>query len=353
MKGLQRGSLKVVSCIALIASCAAGQWLNYPTPGIPRLANGKPNPATPVPKTADGKPDLSGVWSIVTPEPANDRKPGDVLPWAEALAKQRQENLFKDDPSNIHCLPHGPRFNYLPTNPLKIVQTPALIVILGEHLAYRQIFLDGRDLPIDPNPDFMGYSVGYWEADTLVIVTTGYNDRTWLFEGLPHTESLRTTERFHRTDFGHLEIAETFDDPKAFARAWTVKVTANLTPDTDLLEYVCNENERDSAHLVGKASDLKSNAVEVAPEILAKYAGAYTGATTSGRPLRLDISVSGRELRVSLNGSASRVLTPVSETKFRLQSPQLEFLEENGEVMALQYSDVGVNVRLTRVHEDK
>jgi hypothetical protein len=208
-------------------------------------------------------------------------------------------------------------------------------------------------LPVDPNPDFMGYSVGHWEGDTLVIVTTGYNDRTWLFEGLPHTESLRTTERFHRTDFGHLEITETFDDPKAFARPWTVKVTGNLTPDSDLLEYVCSENERDSAHLVGKASDLKSNAVEVAPEILAKYAGVYAGTTTSGRPLRLEISVSGRELRVSLNGSASRVLTPVSNTKFRLQSPQFEFLEENGEVAALQYSDVGVNVRLSRVREGR
>jgi hypothetical protein len=125
---------------AAVATTAAAQWLKYPTPGIPRLPDGKPNLAAPAPKNPDGKPDLSGVWSIVTPEPANDRKPGDVLPWAEALAKERQENLFKDDPSNIHCLPHGPRFNYLPTNPLKIVETPALIVILGEHLAYRQIF---------------------------------------------------------------------------------------------------------------------------------------------------------------------------------------------------------------------
>jgi hypothetical protein len=113
-----------------------------------------------------------------------------------------------------YCLPHGSRFNFVPTNPLKIAQTPALIVILGEHLAYRQIFLDGRDLPVDPNPDFMGYSVGHWEGDTLVIVTAVYNDRTWLVAGLPHTESLRTTERFHRRDFGHLEITETFD-PKA------------------------------------------------------------------------------------------------------------------------------------------
>jgi len=194
--------------------------------------------------------------------------------------------------------------------------------------------------------------VGHWEGDTLVIVTTGYNDRTWLVGGLPHTESLRTTERFHRKDFGHLEISETFDDPKAFARAWTIKVTANLTPDTDLLEYVCNENEKDSAHLIGKASDLKGVAVEVAPEILAKYPGAYAG-TLRGRPVRFEIILSGRELWISLNGSARQLLTPVSNTKFLLAAPQFEFLEENGEVVAVQVSDVGVNVRLPRVRESK
>ena len=149
--------LELLGCLALIASCASGQWLNYPTPGIPRLPDGKPNLTAPAPKTADGKPDLSGVWDIITNAvSANDLKPGDVLPWAEALAKERQENLFKDDPSTIHCLPDGPRFNFLPTfrghAPLKIVQTPSLIIILGERLAYRQIFLDGRGLPADPNP---------------------------------------------------------------------------------------------------------------------------------------------------------------------------------------------------------
>jgi hypothetical protein len=197
----------------------------------------------------------------------------------------------------------------------------------------------------------MGYSVGHWEGDTLVIVTTGYNDRTWLVGGLPHTESLRTTERFHRKDFGHLEISETFDDPKAFARAWTVNVTGDLMADSDLLEYVCNESERDSAHLVGKASDLKSIAVEVAPEILAKYPGVYAGTDLSGFPVRLEIFLSGRELSVSVNGNAKRVLTPVSSTKFLL--PQLEFLEENGEVVAVQYSTLSAAVRVPRIREGK
>src|SRR5215469_5318722 len=239
--------------LTAVTTTAAAQWINYPTPGIPRLPDGKPNLAAPAPKAADGRPDLSGVWTHSS-NIAYDMKPGDVvLPWAEALAKQHQENMGKDDPSSVHCLPFGPRFNFdPPTNPLKIVQTPTLIVILSEDLTYRQIFLDGRELPADPNPDFMGYSVGHWENDTLVVATSGYNDRTWLdYAGHPHTESLRTTERFARKDFGHLEISETFDDPKAYARAWTVKVTAQLMADSDLLEYVCNENEKDSAHMVG------------------------------------------------------------------------------------------------------
>jgi len=352
-KSFQRECWKALCSLALIASCTSAQWLNYPTPGIPRLPDGKPNLTAPAPKAADGKPDLSGIWANTGLNPANDREPEDVLPWAEALAKERQENLFKDDPSNIHCLPHGPRFNFLTTNPLKIVQTPALIVILGEHLAYRQIFLDGRDLPTDPNPDFMGYSVGHWEGDTHVVTTTGYNDRTWLDSaGHPHTEALRTTERFHRRDFGHLELTETFDDPKAYARPWTVKVTADLIPDSDLLEYVCNENERDSAHLVGKASDEKS--VEVAPEVLAKYAGVYAGTTRIGRANRFEIFLSGRELWFSRDGDAKRLLTPIANAKFATSlGAQLEFVEEKGEIVALQLYGIAGDARLPRVREGK
>jgi hypothetical protein len=337
--------------VAAFGNTAAAQWLNYPAPGIPRLPDGKPNLSAPAPKTADGKPVLSGVWTHANI--ANDLKPGDVLPWAEALTKERQENLGKDDPSSVHCLPFCPRFNFVPTNSLKIVQTPTLIVILSEDLTYRQIFLDGRDLPADPNPDFMGYSVGHWEGDTLVAVTAGYNDRTWLdYAGHPHTEALRTTERFHRRDFGHLEITETFDDPKAYARPWTVKVTGDLTPDSDLLEYVCNENNKDVAHLVGKASDEKG--LEVAPEILAKYAGVYAGTLPSGRPIRFELFPAGRELLFSRNGSAKQPLTPVSNTKFALPAgPELEFIEENGEIVGLQFYGVGFDVRLPRVRDGK
>jgi hypothetical protein len=346
-----------IVCLLVLATTASAQWLNYPTPGTPRLPDGKPNLAAPTPKAADGKPDLSGVWSInyrpYNENVASDLKPGEVLPWAEALTKQRQENLGKDDPSSSHCLPFGPRINFATdAHPLKIVQTPALIVILGQDLTYRQIFLDGRDLPADPNPDFMGYSVGHWEGDTLVVTTAGYNDRTWLdYLGHPHTESLHTTERFHRENFGHLEISETFDDPKAYARPWTVKVTGDLMPDSDLLEYVCNENEKDSAHLVGKASDVKP--IEVSPEVLAKYAGVYSGTTRLGRAIRFDISLSGRELWSSRDG-AKQQLTPISNAKFATPGgAQFEFVEQNGEIVALQLYNLAGDARLPRVSVEK
>src|SRR5262245_26004510 len=202
------------------------QWINYATPGIPRTADGKPNLTAPAPRTADGKPDLTGLWQMLSPDNAignialrkpGDLQPADIQPWVQALLQQRAENFGIDNP-RYQCLPDGP--NYSTSGGFKrILQTPAMIVILQEDLTYRQIHMDGRALETDPNPNWMGYSVGRWEGDTLVVQSNGYNDRTWLIGGYPHTEALRMTERFRRTDFGHLEIAVTFDDPKAYNKA--------------------------------------------------------------------------------------------------------------------------------------
>src|SRR5207248_1996181 len=140
---------------------------------------------------------------------------------------------------------------------VKIVQTPGLILMLNPDLTYRQIFLDGRTLESAPNPSWMGYSVGHWDKDTLVVESFGFNDRTWLdHDGHPHTEALRTTERYRRRDFGHLDIEVTLADPKAYAKSWTVSVKAELAPDTEMIEFVCGEKNATSLeHWVGKASD--------------------------------------------------------------------------------------------------
>ena len=184
------------------------QWLNHTAPGVPRTADGKLNLTAPAPRTADGKPDLSGVWNKISPKYGNnitaDFKPGEVPAWVETLVQQRHEDLGKDYMTAL-CLPLGPGYS-TSERYMKIVQTPALIVILDEDLTYRQIFMDGRKLENDPNPSWMGYSVGHWEGDTLVVESNGFNDRTWLDAmGHPHTEALRVTERYQRRDFGHLE----------------------------------------------------------------------------------------------------------------------------------------------------
>ena len=249
-----RASLTLAAAFAPLAA----QWANHPTPGIPRTKDGKPNLAASAPKTADGKPDLSGLWETereyflkYAMNIAADMPPGAVQPWAESLYRQRSPDLAKDYPGS-RCLP-GPRMGA--TGLSKIIQLPNLVLILYEDsdINWRQIYMDGRTLPEDPQPTWMGYSVGRWEGDTLVVESNGFNDLTWLDGGgHPHTEALRMTERFRRRDFGHLDVQITYDDPKTFTRPLTIPAHKQLTPDTELIEAVCSENERDVRHMVGK-----------------------------------------------------------------------------------------------------
>ncbi len=252
--------MKAAIAFTIFPLTIAAQWLNYPTAGIPRLADGRPNLSAPAPRTPDGKPDLSGLWKAPNGKYlfnlAADLKPGDVpfQPWAAELYKQRDGNLAKDRPS-ARCIPHGvPDAVAVAGYPFKIIQIPSEVVMLFEEMShFRQIFTDGRALPSDPNPALLGYSVGHWDGDSLVVDTAGFSDVSWLDDpGHPHTEALHVTERFRRRDFGHLEIQITIDDPKAYTRPWSVTENFNFMPDTELLENICNENEKDFRHLVGR-----------------------------------------------------------------------------------------------------
>jgi hypothetical protein len=241
---------KASAVIVLAALPFFAQWANVP--------KGKINLAAPAPRTDYGKPDLSGVWQTdlkFNTNLAADLPPGAVLmtPWGKGLYDARQANNSKDDPEGF-CYPPGvPRASGVPF-PEKIIQMRDAIVILYEtRTTFRQIFLDGRARAADAQPTWMGYSTGRWDGDVLVVHTTGFNDRTWLDDdGHPHSENLRVTERFRRPDVGHLVIDITIDDPKAYERPWTATEVFQLLPGSELLEYVCNENNIDPAHLVGK-----------------------------------------------------------------------------------------------------
>lgn len=311
----------------MLGAPASAQWLHQPTAGTPRLENGKPNLAAPAPRTAGGKPDLSGQWSLplhpgYIANIAADLAPGDVRPWAAELFERRAYALGKDDPGTIGCQPLGTRHvtGGAPTARVKIIQTAAEIVFLYEDLAYRQIFLDGRELPRDPLPSFMGYSVGHWDGDALVVESVGFNEETWLdFGGHPHSESLRITERYRRGDFGHMHRSIVLEDPKTFAKPIALDADMSLEADTELLEAVCTETPLDRFNLSGGAA--AETAVRVAPEVLAKYVGVYElpEPATFGIRVFTVAQIDGK-LYIDFNGKGRVPFVPLSETMF---SPRL------------------------------
>jgi len=292
-----------------VSTSLAAQWPDYPDPSVPKLPNGEPNLEAPAPRTADGKPDLSGVWGLgrggggggggggnrgqqgarggarggaqpaapaaappaaaatpaaqATPalpadgipnatffEIAGRGFPVPYTPWAKELRDKRAAANAKDNP-DAHCLPIGLTQMHLHPQPRKIIQTPKLIVMLYEAQAgVRQIFLDGRKSPAnDPQPWWYGYSVGHWEGDTLVVETTGFRDDVWLdVNGRPLTETGKMVERMRRVNYGTLETIVTIEDPKAYTKPFSVRIMHRLMPNTELIEFICNENEQSSAH---------------------------------------------------------------------------------------------------------
>ena len=290
---IQIKTFALIAVLVVMTPRLFAQWPSYPTRGVPRTSTGQPDLTAPALRTADGKPDLSGIWdngrntggarggaggargargtspnaeSAVPSTPAASAGPPNATffnvgagfseglpfqPWAADLVKQRMADNSKDNP-DAHCLPMGFMQFHTHSQPRKIIQTPGVILIIYEaNSGLRQIFTDGRPLPDkDAEPWWYGYSVGKWEGDTLVVETRGFIDNIWLdVRGSPLTSSGKVIERFRRPNYGNLEIEITIDDPKAYTKPWTVKVSQRLFPDTELIEFICED--RDATHYVG------------------------------------------------------------------------------------------------------
>src|SRR6185503_7569289 len=343
--------------VVTLSAPVSAQWLNQPTAGLPRTPDGKPNLSAPAPRATDGKPDLSGLWTKISPKYsrniAADLKADEIQPWARTLVEQRREDLGREY-MNVRCVPLGPGYatsaDSTGAEMVKIVQTPGLILMLNPDLTYRQIFLDGRALESAPNPTWMGYSVGHWEGDTLVVESSGFNDRTWLdHDGHPHTEGLRMTERYRRRDFGSLDLEVTFSDPAAYAKPWTVAVRAELAADTEMIEFVCNESSHGVEHWVGTASDGRKGEVAVATEILAKYIGTYEEQPPFWRAVRrvVEITLSNGRLFGDMDGRGKVPLIASSETEFSgLNGLGVEFIQ--GPSGGLFVKHVSGNYRFAR-----
>ena len=278
------GKIVLGILVAVVTTTVSAQWPKYTTPDVPRLADGQPNLTAPAPRTADGKPDLSGIWEIVfgggggrgrgaapAPAPAPPPDPNatpvsqffevagrgyplPLQPWAAELKKKRMADNSKDNP-DVWCLPIGLMQYHNHPQPRQIVQTKNLMLITYEsNYGLRYIYTDGRPAPNnDPTPWWFGYSRGWWEDDTLVVETTNFrgDERAgWLdVNGSPYTDALKMTERFRRPNVGTLEIDITIDDPKAYTKPFTVRVNQRLMVDSEMIEFICNENEKSSDHL--------------------------------------------------------------------------------------------------------
>jgi hypothetical protein len=268
-----KAAIATAAAIVLLASLSStlsAQWTAYPSRGVPKKADGQPDLDAQPPRTADGKPSFAGVWRGVsptagrrgaTPPPAptsgppiavfrdvGTNVPGGLplTPWGKDVLAQRVARSSKDNPE-AHCLPMGIMQFHTQGFPRKFIQTPDEVVILYEASSgIRQIFTDGRPLPNDdPQPWYYGYSIGHWDGDTLVVDTTGFRDDGWLdIIGSPLTDQARVTERFRRPTFGRMEIDITVDDPKAYTKPWTVRHVQEIMLDTELIEFICEENNR-------------------------------------------------------------------------------------------------------------
>jgi hypothetical protein len=274
---LNRGVVLALGCVVVTGVVPlVGQYLKYPTANVPRTADGKPNLTAPSPRTPNGRPDFSGLWFTDDALPCKESggpaffECGLELPLsryainlgagmagglpyqpaAAALVKKRTAENAKDDP-HVRCMPDTFLRSYGLPHYQKWIQVPGLLVQLDEMNAmYRQIFTDGRPLPVDPNPAWNGYSSAKWEGDTLVVNSNGFRDDLWIdMAGSFISETAKIQERIRRPDYGHLAIEVTVDDPKVYTKPWTVNLKQRIVLDTDLVDEICLENEKSYARM--------------------------------------------------------------------------------------------------------
>lgn len=344
--------IKIVMVAALIVAQvpANAQWLNFKTPGIPRLTNGKVNLSAAVPRTADGKPDLSGMWQAeinqyrlsVTQDLEEEKI---FRPQAQAIFRERLADFRKEDPTS-NCLPNGivEMISYV----YRIVQAPNMIAVLMESGTgrYRQIYMDGRKLPEDPNPTWLGYSIARWDQDTLVVESTGFNDKTWLDRaGHPHSEKLRVTEKFRRLDFGHMVYEATYEDSEMLTAPIHLSVRANYIADSDMLENVCSEGNRDKVHMVGSGGP----GVSVSRAALEKLVGTYefeSGSTVVSGFMGNRQKVNLVDGRLYLNALP---MIPTSDTTFESTGAAARFVfDSNGKAAQLVLGQTEGDARYAR-----
>ena len=339
--------------LAAMTAPVLAQWISLPTPGIPRSADGAPDLSAPAPRAADGNPDLSGLWYPVEVT-GSLLDPANAPEWARLLMTEREARFLQDAP-RFRCLPSGPGSLTLSgrnSGTRRIVQHPNLIAVLNADLTYRQIFTDGRELEPDPHPIWTGYSVGRWEGDTLVVESNGYNDKTWLHaRGLPHSDRLRITERYRRPDFGRIRLDVTYEDPETFDAPLHAVVELEFVADDEMLEVVCNEASAGQSHWGGDIAQSEERAVEVDPEILARYVGTYEGYWYSSRTT-VEVTLEDGNLfllrtppyaRNAVSGSEKSRLVALSDTAFEcLCGLGFIFTAEEGE-MATEVAEVHVS----------
>jgi hypothetical protein len=316
------------------------QWIKLPTPGLPRLSDGKPHLRGPAPRTADGKPDLSGLWQNdggdhYYNDVTIDLPPGDVAASAHALFQKRQLEFGKDSMETL-CLPLGPAYLSTRYRMSRIVQTPTLIMMAFDDGMHRSIFMDGRSLEPDPNPTWMGYSVGRWEGDVLVVDSNGYTDRSWLdFGGHPHTEDLRITERYTRRDVGRIDLQVAMVDPKLYAKPITFSMPMVLQADTEMLEGFCENHHKSRERMTATKP---AEVVQLPTATLSRYVGTYD-IDDDGSKKVVGVTLEGTALWFDYDGKGKEMLLALSPERFSWSGSIVEFVAgtDGAMIMVIQY----------------